>query len=114
MAEQTLSGAGFGARYEANTILNVKDAAPNQATRLVCITVLEQGSSTSAIRYLLRRVARQMPQASVAVCLWHASGDSAVLGELRSQAGLELIVFSLGELVALARAVCARRERLAA
>ncbi len=114
MAEQALHGAGFGARVEANSILNAKDAEPNQETRLVCITVVEQGSSTSAIRYLLRRVARQMPQAAVVVCLWHAGADSSTLRELRAQAGAEMIVFSLGELVALARAVCARRERLAA
>jgi predicted PurR-regulated permease PerM len=116
MAEQALTNVGFGARVESHQILAARD--PGQVAeaspRLVCLTVLEGGSSTSSIRYLLRRIARQLPDAAVVVCLWHAPGDSPKLADLRSQAGDEMMVFSLGELVALVRAVCARREKLAA
>ena len=113
MAEQALQEAGFGARRDTNQVLSTREAPDaTLQPRLVCLTILEQGSSTSAIRYLLRRAARQMPDAAVVVCLWHAPGTSPMLTELRATPGDEMIVFSLSELVALARAVCARRERL--
>jgi predicted PurR-regulated permease PerM len=115
MAEQALSHASFGARTESHRILNTREGEPTteDSPRLVCLTVLERGSSTSSIRYLLRRIARQFPEAAVVVCLWHAPGDSEKLADLRSQAGDEMMVFSLGELVALARAICVRREQFA-
>ena len=80
--------------------------------RLVCLSALDEGSSPSALRYLLRRIARQMPQAAVVVCLWNADGQSTTLAALRSEANDAMIVLSLGELVALARAICARHEGL--
>ena len=79
------------------------------AVRLCCLSVFEQGSNASGIRYLLRRIERQMPEAAVVVCLWHAAGTSAMLAALRSEGTEETIVFSIGELVALARAISARR-----
>ncbi len=114
MAMQVLQAAGFGARCETNLILGARrddtgGAAPAHAdARLVCLSVLEEGSSPSAIRYLLRRIARQMPQAAVVVCLWNAAGTSATLATLRSEGSDEMIVLSLSELVALTRAICAR------
>ncbi len=115
MAMQVLQAAGFGARCETNLILGARrgDAAEGSApahadARLVCLSVLEEGSSPSAIRYLLRRIARQMPQAAVVVCLWNAAGTSATLATLRSEGSDEMIVLSLSELLALTRAICAR------
>ena len=121
MAMQVLQAAGFGAACESNLILGARRPAadaPGPAlhagVRLVCLSVLEEGSSPSAIRYLLRRIERQMPQASVVVCLWNAAGDSATLATLRSEGHDEMIVLSLSELVALTRAICARRGAVAA
>ncbi len=117
MSMQVLQAAGFGARCETNLILGARrgdasDAAapPHAEVRLVCLSVLEEGSSPSAIRYLLRRIARQMPQAAVVVCLWNAAGTSATLATLRSEGSDEMIVLSLSELVALTRAICARAD----
>ncbi len=112
MAMQVLQGAGFGASCESNLILGAKRGEPVEAhpdARLVCLSVLEEGSSPSSIRYLLRRIARQMPQAAVVVCLWNAAGGSATLAALRSEGSDEMIVLSLSEMVALTRAVCARQ-----
>ena len=112
MAMQVLQGAGFGAVCESNLILGAKRGEPVEAhpdARLVCLSVLEEGSSPSSIRYLLRRIARQMPQAAVVVCLWNAAGGSATLAALRSEGSDEMIVLSLSEMVALTRAVCARQ-----
>ena len=116
MAMQVLQGAGFGARCETNLILGARQAAPEALAnvRLVCLSVLEQGSSPSAIRYLLRRIARQMPNAVAVVGLWHADGESPTLAALRAEGTEELIVLSLSELTALTRAVCARRARIVA
>ena len=113
MAMQVLRGAGFGARCESNSVLGA--GRSNQgglaSARLCCLSVLEQGSSPSGIRYLLRRVERQMPNAAVVVCLWHAEGASSMLAALRSEGSEETIVLSVGELVALARAVATRAPR---
>lgn len=111
MAAQVLRGEGFGARTESNLVLGAGhgEGGAFAGVRLCCLSVLEQGSSASGIRYLLRRIQRLMPDAAVAVCLWHAPGDSALLAALRSEGKEETIVLSLGELVALARAISARR-----
>ena len=116
MAMQVLQGAGFGVSCHSNLVLGARDAAAGglDQARLCCLSVLEQGSSPSAIRYLLRRIAKQMPNAAVVVCLWHASGNSAMLAALRSEGNEETIVLSLGELVALTRAICARQPPIPA
>ena len=110
MAMQVLRDAGFGARVESNSVLGAGRAeqADLASARLCCLSVLEQGSSPSGIRYLLRRIERQMPNAAVVVCLWHAGAASSLLAALRSEGHEETIVLSLGELVALARAVSTR------
>ena len=116
MAMQVLKDAGFGATCQSNLILGTKRPEPapdfvdpHAGVRLVCLSVLEQGSSPSAIRYLLRRISRQMPQAAIVVCLWNAAGTSPTLATLRSEGHDEMIVLSLSELVALTKAICARR-----
>ena len=110
MAMQVLQGAGFGARQESNLVLGAGQAAKVDlgTVRLCCLSVLDQGSSPSGLQYLLRRIQRRMPGATVVVGLWHAAGDSALLAALRAEGSEETIVLSLGELVALARAVSAR------
>ena len=113
MAAQVLGNAGFAACCESNSILGAGRFEPTRLadTRLCCLSVLEQGSSASGIRYLLRRIQRQMPNAAVVVCLWHAAGSSPLLTALRADGSEETIVLSLGELVALARAISARRPQ---
>jgi len=113
MAVQVLQDAGFAAQRESNAVLGAGrgEAARLGNVRLCCLSVLEQGSSASGIRYLLRRIQRQMPHAAVVVCLWHAEGASPLLGALRAEGSEENIVLSLGELVALARAISARQTQ---
>ena len=113
MAVQVLQDAGFPARSESNAILGAGREVPAQLgeVRLCCLSVLEQGSSASGIRYLLRRIQRRMPSAAVVVCLWHAAGTSPLLAALRAEGSEENIVLSLGELVALARVISARRPQ---
>ena len=113
MAMQVLQGAGFGASCRSNLVLGTRDPEADGLgqAQLCCLSVLEQGSSSSAVRYLLRRIAKQMPNAAIVVCLWHAAGTSPMLAALRSEGSEETIVLSLGELVALTRAICARQPQ---
>jgi predicted PurR-regulated permease PerM len=111
MAVQVLQGAGFGARLEANLILGPSGPpAPMDLTRvrLCCLSVIEEGSTASSIRYFIRRMEKMMPEATPVICLWHASGDSALLADLRSTGEKEHLVLSIGELLALAHALAAR------
>ena len=114
MAMQVLRGAGFGAATAANTILSDRSASGDcTKVRLCCLSVLEEGSNPSGIRYLLKRIGRQMPDAVIVVCLWHAGAESSMLSALRSDGKEEAIILSLGELLAFARAISARRSDVA-
>jgi predicted PurR-regulated permease PerM len=110
MAVQVLCLAGFGAQMLPNLALGTTEAPPADAVRLCCLSVLEEGSSVSAIRYFLKRLRKAMPDAMLVVGLWHADGTSPLLAELRTGAGDEHLVLSIGELLAYARAIAARKE----
>ncbi len=108
MAVQALCGAGFGARLHPNMALGGTGGEDFALTRLCCLSVLEEGSSVSGIRYFIRRIQKRMPGAVIVVCLWHADRDSALLTALRSEGDNEHLVLSIGELIAFARALAAR------
>ena len=108
MAVQALAEAGFRARLEANMVLGASNPVDLTATRLCCLSILEEGSGVSGIRYFVRRIRKRMPDAVVVVGLWHASRDSPVLSALRSEGTDEHLVLSIGELLAFARTLSAR------
>jgi predicted PurR-regulated permease PerM len=110
MAVQVLGFAGFGAGLLPNLLLGTEDAPPPEAVRMCCLSVLEEGSSVSAIRYFLKRLRKTMPDAILVVGLWHADGSSPLLAELRAAGGDEHLVLSIGELLAFARAMAAQKE----
>ncbi len=113
MAVQALATAGFGATMTPNLMLGSSAAAPVDLrhVRLCCLSVLEEGSSVSGVRYFVRRMQKQMPDAAIVICLWHAPSDSALLSALRSQGQDEHLVLSIGELLALANALSLRSSR---
>ncbi|WP_165491052.1 AI-2E family transporter [Lichenihabitans psoromatis] len=110
MAVQSLVADGFGARMEPNLVLGSARAMPANMDRTVlcCLSMLEEGSTVSGIRYFIKRIQKQMPQAVIVVGLWHAGRDSPLLSELRAEGGDEHLVLSLGELLAFCRATAAR------
>ena len=114
MAVQVLRAVGFGARVEANLILGASATLPPTVheTRLCCLSIVEDGSTSSATRYALKRVRRIMPDTTVAVCLWQARSDSPLLAHLRAHGADEHLVVSIGELIALARVLASRDKRL--
>ena len=111
MAMQVLRGAGFGALLESNLILG-SGGPPAQLdldqVRMCCLSVIEEGSTASGIRYFVRRMQKTMPMAKLVICLWHAPGDSPMLADLRSSGDKEHLVLSVGELLALTQALAAR------
>ena len=110
MAVQTLQGDGFGARLEPNKILGSTGSMPAELAeaKLCCLSVLENGSTVSGIRYFIRRMQKQLPDTTIAIGLWHASGDSPLLAALRAEGGEEHMVLSIGELLTFCRALAAR------
>ncbi len=112
MAVQVLAEAGFRARLEANMVLGASNPADLSATRLCCLSILEEGSGVSGIRYFVRRIRKRMPDAVVVVGLWHASRDSPLLSALRLEGTDEHLVLSTGELLAFARTLSARHASL--
>ena len=112
MAVQVMSRAGFGARSEPNLVLgsSATMATDIGLVRLCCLSVLEEGSTVSAVQYFIRRIQKRMPQALVVVGLWQADGQSSLLAELRSEGRDEHLVLSIGELLAFATAVSAQKE----
>ncbi len=113
MAVQVLCRQGYGARVEANAVLGAGARQDFSQVRLCCLSVLEDGSSVSSVRYFLRRIRRRLPNATVVVGLWHAQGSSAMLDALRAEGPGETIITSLQELVTLCHAVSAPQLRVA-
>lgn len=112
MAVHALNSDGFGARMEPNLVLGPSNGIPADLTgvRLCCLSVLEEGSSVSGIRYFIRRMQKRMPDAIIVVGLWHVDRESALLKSLRSEGNSEHLVLSIGELIAFSRASSARGE----
>ncbi len=114
MAIRALDEAGFRARLEPNVVLGAANPVDLTAARLCCLSVLEEGSGVSGIRYFIRRIRKRMPDAVIVVGLWHASRESPVLSALRSEGTDEHLVLSIGELLALTRTLSARGSSLSA
>ena len=112
MAVHALDEAGFGAIAEPNLVLGGHGPAPpsSKIARLCCLSILEEGSTSSAIRYFIRRVQKQMPGTTIVVGLWHADRNSSLLSDLRDGGGDEHLVLSIGELLAFCRAFAARKR----
>ena len=112
MAAQVLGMVQFGATVLPNQALGA--AGPDTAATpalLCCLSVLEQGSSVSGVRYLVRRIEKRIPGAVIVICLWHADRDSPVLAELRSDDKGKHVVLSLSELLAYAQTLVTRISR---
>ena len=113
MAVQSLMADGFRAQVQPNLVLGSVKAMPATMERAVlcCLSMLEEGSTVAGIRYFIRRIQKQLPNAVIVVGLWHAGRDSALLAALRAEGGNEHLVLSIGELVAFCRSLAARTSK---
>ena len=109
MVVRSLESGGFSARLEPNAVLGPSSALDLGDTRLCCLSIIEEGSSVSGIRYFVRRIRKRMPQATIVIGLWRADRDSAVLTALRAEGTDAHLVLSIGELLAFTGALTARR-----
>ena len=115
MAVQVLGAAGFGSLMVPNQVLGANGDLPPglEQTLLCCLSVLEDGSNVSGIRYLVRRIEKRMPGAVVVICLWHADRDSPTLTDLRADEHGKHVVLSAGELLAYTQTLVTRISRAA-
>ncbi|MCK8786689.1 AI-2E family transporter [Roseomonas sp. NAR14] len=106
MAAQPLQRLGFGTRVEPNAVLGETQLGQLDPARirLCCLSVLEEGNTAAGVRYFLRRVRRQLPDAAVMIGLWHGTPDGPMLQALRAEGLAETIVTSLREAVAYCQA----------
>jgi hypothetical protein len=109
MAAELLRRHGYGANALPNATLDTGNldrlgAAPAQ---LCCLSVLEEGSSATSLRFMLRRLRRRLPDTRLAIGLWQARAGSPTLAALRSEGQGEPLVTSLREALALCRALTA-------
>ena len=116
MAAQALNGAKFAAEIVPNAVLGAGRQKQDHSahTKLCVLSILEQGSTVSGVQYFIRRVQKQMPNATIVVGLWHADRTSPLLAALRADGEEEHLVLSIGELLAFCRALAARLPQAAA
>ena len=116
MAVQALNGAKFAAEIVPNAVLGAARQTQDHSvhTKLCVLSILEQGSTVAGVQYFIRRVQKQMPNATIVVGLWHADRKSPLLAALRAAGDEEHLVLSIGELLAFCRALAARLPQAAA
>ena len=102
----TIGGLGVVVGRQAASLAGMPPAL--RAARLCCLSILEQGSTVEAIRYVIKRVQKQMPETAIVVALWHADRASPLPSALRAEGANEHLVLSIGELLALCHALAAR------
>ncbi|WP_230529984.1 AI-2E family transporter [Microvirga roseola] len=101
MLAQLLAKHGLGTRVVAHEAVS-RSAILNldmSEVRMVCISYLEISGTPAHLRYLLRRLRKQVPKAPVLVGLWPAE-DAVLKNEaLRSTIGADYYVSSLRDAV---------------
>lgn len=95
LAAQALGRRGFGVQQGGLA------GGPGAPPRLVCLCLIEGGSSTASARYLLRRQRRRLPGVPAMVLVWNAVESSPLLTALRSEpeATRPLLATSLVEML---------------
>ncbi|MFS0773505.1 AI-2E family transporter [Sphingomonas sp. 1P08PE] len=110
MLAQLLAKRGFGTvRIDHSEVGRDVSPRPELATaRLVCLSYLEIGGTPSHLRYLLRRLRRHAPSATIMVGLW-PDGEAALSDdEIQRLLGADLYVGTLAHAVEEALALSGR------
>jgi hypothetical protein len=80
MLGQVLKRRGFGVQ------MGGVGAMPSVSPQLMCLCLLEGGSSSAAARYLLRRARRRLPGIPVIALAWAPEPDGVLAKALRAEA----------------------------
>ncbi len=101
MLAQLLAKHGLPARVVSQTAVSRGhiEALDVSGVAMVCVSYLEASGSPSALRYLMRRLRRRLPNAPVLVGLWQADADVLADERLRTAVGADLYVTTLREAV---------------
>jgi predicted PurR-regulated permease PerM len=110
MLAQLLGRRGFGVRRVPHAAAG-RDAAERidfTGARLICLSYLEIGGTPSHLRYLIRRLRREAPDAAVLVGLW-PEGEAALSEEqIQRVLGADIYVGTLGHAVTEVSALAGR------
>jgi len=86
----TAGGSGLAGSANAAVV-----PAEGTAPRLVCLCLIEGGSSTATARYLLRRTRRRLAGAPVLALTWQPNGEGRLAAALRSEGGAPALTLAM-------------------
>jgi predicted PurR-regulated permease PerM len=116
MLAQLLEKHGIGAQVAASAAVSVASLHRLNTTgvQLACLSYLEPGGYTNA-RYLVRRLRRKLPAATIVVGFWTLNEDGAELSHAVAETGADLVVTSLRKAVEVVVSAASQstREQLA-
>jgi predicted PurR-regulated permease PerM len=101
MLGQLLSKHGLGAQvvpHDAVSRANIR-SLDTKSVRMMCLTYLEIAGTPSHLRFLLRRLRRQLPDVPILVGLWSAEDPVFEDERLRATIGVDYYASSLREAV---------------
>jgi hypothetical protein len=110
MLAQLLGKRGFGVRRVTHAAVgrDVTERVDFTGVRLICLSYLEIGGTPSHLRYLIRRLRREAPDAAIIVGLW-PEGEAALSEEqIQRVLGADAYVGTLGHAVEQALAIAGR------
>ena len=116
MLAQLLGRRGFGVRRVPHAAAG-RDATERvdlTGARLICLSYLEIGGTPSHLRYLIRRLRREAPDAAILVGLWPEGEAALTEDQIQRALGADVYVGTLGHAVEKALTVAGRPvERVA-
>lgn len=116
MLAQLLEKHGIGAQVAASPAVSVASLHRLNTTgvKVACLSYLEPGGYTNA-RYLVRRLRRKLPTATIVVGFWTLNEDGAELSHAVAETGADLVVTSLRKAVEVVVSAASQstREQLA-
>jgi len=116
MLAQLLGKRGFGVRRVTHAAVgrDVTERVDFTGVRLICLSYLEIGGTPSHLRYLIRRLRREAPDAAIIVGLW-PEGEAALSEEqIQRVLGADAYVGTLGHAVEQALVIAGRPVEQAA
>jgi len=116
MLAQLLGRRGFGVRRVPHAAAG-RDATERvdlTGARLICLSYLEIGGTPSHLRYLIRRLRREAPDAAILVGLWPEGEAALTEDQIQRALGADIYVGTLGHAVEKALTVAGRQVEQAA
>jgi predicted PurR-regulated permease PerM len=103
MLAQLLEKHGLSARVEPDVAVASSNIVHLKSTgvKMICLSYFALGNSAAHLRYSIRRIRRQVPEASILAGLWGHDRGGRADKEFRANAGADAFAFSLRQAVSL-------------